>query len=155
MHLHYPHHGNSASSHTTRLQAFFSPPRQHQSTKNRAFFSIFYTVAVVFPHVVTLVYWLILVPHKQISRELPFACNFLYFVMALLLICANSWGLIRSRMVQAVLYSQQIWNQHLDCIDWGLYLELHQTPGSRLKLHKLSLTCWRFSTADIGTHCRP
>lgn len=69
MHLHYPHHGSAASSYATRLQAFFSPPRQNHSTKNRAIFSIFYTAVVVFPQVVTLVYWLILVPHKQTSRE--------------------------------------------------------------------------------------
>ena len=70
MHLHYPHHGSSASSHATRLKAFFSPPRQHHLTKNRAFFSLFYTVVVVFPQVVTLVYWLILVPHEQNNRKL-------------------------------------------------------------------------------------
>jgi len=33
--------------------------------KNRVFFSIFYTAAVVFPHVVSLTYWLILVPHDH------------------------------------------------------------------------------------------
>src|SRR5271156_2274019 len=79
MHLHYPRHGSSASLHATPLHAFFSPPRQNQSTNNRAFFSIFYTVTVVFSYVVTLVYWLILVPHKQTSRELDFTCDVLYF----------------------------------------------------------------------------
>lgn len=65
MHLHYPHHGSQAPSHATRLQKLLSPPRQHQTTKNRAFFSIFYVSAVTFPHVVSLIYWAILVPRND------------------------------------------------------------------------------------------
>jgi len=65
MHLHYPHHGSQPSSHATRFQKLLSPPRQNATTKNRTFFSIFYTAAVTFPHVVTLIHWTILVPKLE------------------------------------------------------------------------------------------
>jgi hypothetical protein len=56
MHLRYHTMAAQILHNATRLQALFSPPRQHQLTNNCAFFSIFYMVVVVFPHVVTLVY---------------------------------------------------------------------------------------------------
>ncbi|KAH8652690.1 hypothetical protein BGZ60DRAFT_436275 [Tricladium varicosporioides] len=66
MHLHYPHHGSqNASTASARMQRFFSPPRQHNSTNNRTWFSIFYYAANSFPHLVTAIYWLILVPQEQ------------------------------------------------------------------------------------------
>jgi hypothetical protein len=65
MHLYYPHHGSAAPSAATMMQKIFSPPRQNQSTNNKLFYSIFYTAAVTFPFVVTLVYYLILVPHNN------------------------------------------------------------------------------------------
>ncbi|TVY32883.1 hypothetical protein LSUB1_G006696 [Lachnellula subtilissima] len=65
MHLHYPHHRNGTQTTATRFQRFLSPPRQHESTKNKTWFSIFYFAAVTFPHVTTLIYWTILVPQDQ------------------------------------------------------------------------------------------
>jgi hypothetical protein len=70
MHLYYPHHASQLPSHTTRLQKLFSPPRQHPTTNNRAFFSIFYTAAVVLPHMVSLIHWLIVAPHNKIPGTL-------------------------------------------------------------------------------------
>lgn len=49
--------------------------------KNRIIFSIFYTAIASFPHVVTLVYWLILVPHEQTTCELHFDIDTLCFKM--------------------------------------------------------------------------
>ncbi|TVY65747.1 hypothetical protein LSUE1_G006707 [Lachnellula suecica] len=67
MHLHYPHHRTAPRSMATRMQSFLSPPRQHESTKNRTWFSIFYTAATTFPHLATLIYWALLIPmHKTI-----------------------------------------------------------------------------------------
>lgn len=65
MHLHYPHHRNQPRTAATRIQKLLSPPRQHESTKNRTWFSIFYTAATTFPHVSTLIHWAVLMPmHK-------------------------------------------------------------------------------------------
>jgi hypothetical protein len=66
MHLHYPHHG------CDDFKKLLSPPRQCATSKKRVFFSIFYTAAVTYPHVITLVYWLILVPHQHNEGTLPF-----------------------------------------------------------------------------------
>lgn len=65
MHLHYPHHGSQTQSASTRVQRFFSPPRQRNATNNRAFFSIFYYAVNSFPHVVTAIHWAILIPRKE------------------------------------------------------------------------------------------
>ena len=62
MHLHYPHHGSQTQNSSTRMQKFFSPPRQSQSSNNRAWFSIFYYAVNSLPHVATGIYWFILVP---------------------------------------------------------------------------------------------
>ena len=76
MHLHYPHHGSQIQSCSTRFQNFLSPPRTHPKTQNRAFFSIFYTAAVTYPHVVTLIYWAVLVPNDEstIPRSSTYRC---------------------------------------------------------------------------------
>jgi hypothetical protein len=65
MHLYYPHHGSQAPSHATRLQKFWSPPTQRPSTKNRAFFSIFYTAAVTYPFVVVFIHWAVQFPKHE------------------------------------------------------------------------------------------
>lgn len=65
MHLHYPHHDRQTPSAATRFQKLLSPPREHPTTKNRTFFSIFYTAVVTWPHVVTLIYWAILTPKNK------------------------------------------------------------------------------------------
>ncbi|PVH77565.1 hypothetical protein DL98DRAFT_561515 [Cadophora sp. DSE1049] len=62
MHLHYPHHSTSTPTNATRVQKILSPPRQNPNTKNRTWFSIFYTLAQTWPHVSTFVHWAILVP---------------------------------------------------------------------------------------------
>lgn len=67
MHLYYPPH--SASTSQRRLHSFLSPPRHSPSFETRIFFSIFYTAAVVFPMIVTLVYWLIIFPHNRSPGE--------------------------------------------------------------------------------------
>ncbi|KAG0649618.1 hypothetical protein D0Z07_4049 [Hyphodiscus hymeniophilus] len=65
MHLYYPHSSTQTQTNSTRLQKMFSPPRQNPTTKNRTFFSIFYTAAVTYPHVVNFIYWAVLTPmHK-------------------------------------------------------------------------------------------
>ncbi|KAM3075787.1 hypothetical protein ACMFMG_007914 [Clarireedia jacksonii] len=65
MHLYYPHHDNNSSSMSTCLERFLSPPRSNSNTKNKFFFSVFYFAVVTFPHIVTLIYWAVLVPkHK-------------------------------------------------------------------------------------------
>jgi len=65
MHLYYPHHSNGEQTIMTRIQRFFSPPKQNPKTKNRAFFSIFYTAAQSFPHVATAIQWAVLVPMNR------------------------------------------------------------------------------------------
>ncbi|KAL3420937.1 hypothetical protein PVAG01_07382 [Phlyctema vagabunda] len=65
MHLYYPHHASQPQSATTSFQKLLSPPRTHFDTHNRDFFSIFYTAAVVLPHVITLVFWAVLIPEKH------------------------------------------------------------------------------------------
>jgi hypothetical protein len=61
MHLYYPHHDNNS----TWCERFFSPPRSNCNTNNKYFFSVFYFVIVTFPHIVTLIYWAILVPKQK------------------------------------------------------------------------------------------
>ncbi|EPE36700.1 hypothetical protein GLAREA_08863 [Glarea lozoyensis ATCC 20868] len=65
MHLHYPHHDTQPRSFSTRLQAMFSPPRQNQTTHNRAWFSIFYYAVNSFPFLAAGVQWLVLIPNNQ------------------------------------------------------------------------------------------
>jgi hypothetical protein len=65
MHLYYPHHGSQPQTWKTRMQKFLSPPRQHTSTKNRTWFSIFYTAANTFPLVSAAIHWCVLVPTKH------------------------------------------------------------------------------------------
>ncbi|KAH6718614.1 hypothetical protein DL95DRAFT_461681 [Leptodontidium sp. 2 PMI_412] len=67
MHLHYPHHSTSTPSNATRIQKMLSPPRQNPTTKNRTWFSIFYTVAQTWPHVSAFIHWAILVPKGRAS----------------------------------------------------------------------------------------
>lgn len=67
MHLSHPHLPLEEENVLHKIRRVFSPPRQNPTTKNRYFFSLFYTAIVTYPHVVTLVYWAILVP----SREYP------------------------------------------------------------------------------------
>ncbi|KAG9232222.1 hypothetical protein BJ875DRAFT_515129 [Amylocarpus encephaloides] len=64
MHLHYPHHGSQTQNSSTRMQKFFSPPRQSKSS-NKVWFSIFYYAVNSLPHVATGIYWFILVPKGQ------------------------------------------------------------------------------------------
>ncbi|PQE32217.1 FAR-17a AIG1 protein [Rutstroemia sp. NJR-2017a WRK4] len=61
MHLYYPHHDNNS----TFCERFFSPPRSNGNTKNKYFFSVFYYLIVTFPHIVTIIYWAILVPRSK------------------------------------------------------------------------------------------
>ncbi|KAF8857826.1 hypothetical protein BDZ45DRAFT_674440 [Acephala macrosclerotiorum] len=65
MHLHYPHHGSQTQSASTRVQRFLSPPRQHASTKNKTWFSIYYSAANSFPYTSLLIHWAILVPKNK------------------------------------------------------------------------------------------
>jgi len=76
MHLNYPHHASQNQSPSTRTQKFFSPPRQHPSTNNRTFFSIFYTAAVTFPLVVTFIYWAVLIPKHEAAIPGMFSATF-------------------------------------------------------------------------------
>jgi hypothetical protein len=62
MHLYYPHHGSQPRTFKTRMQSFFSPPRQNNSTKNRTWFSIFYTAANTFPLASAAMHWFVMVP---------------------------------------------------------------------------------------------
>lgn len=64
MHLKYPHNGNAIPSNAMHFRKLLSPPHQHSTDSNRVLFSIFYTACMASVHVVTLVYWLILVPHR-------------------------------------------------------------------------------------------
>ncbi|KAE9376300.1 hypothetical protein N431DRAFT_554764 [Stipitochalara longipes BDJ] len=65
MHLYYPHHGSQPQTWKTRVQKFLSPPRQHSSTQNRVWFSIFYTAANTFPVVSAAIHWFVTVPTKH------------------------------------------------------------------------------------------
>lgn len=65
MHLYYPHRSSQDQSCTTSFQKLLSPPRTHKATKNRAFFSIFYTAVLVFPQVCSFIYWCVLVPQHE------------------------------------------------------------------------------------------
>ncbi|PMD29692.1 hypothetical protein L207DRAFT_574076 [Hyaloscypha variabilis F] len=65
MHLYYPHHGSQARNWKTRVQKFLSPPRQHSSTQNGTWFSIFYTASNTFPLVSAAIHWFITVPTKH------------------------------------------------------------------------------------------
>jgi hypothetical protein len=62
MHLHYPHHGSQPRSAATNFQKLMSPPRQHNSSGNKHWFSIFYYAANTFPLVSAFIHWVILVP---------------------------------------------------------------------------------------------
>ncbi|PMD22359.1 hypothetical protein NA56DRAFT_670422 [Hyaloscypha hepaticicola] len=65
MHLYYPHHGSQPRTFKTRMQSFFSPPRQNTSTKNRTWFSIFYTAANTFPFASAAIHWFVMVPTEH------------------------------------------------------------------------------------------
>ncbi|KUJ07623.1 uncharacterized protein LY89DRAFT_660408 [Mollisia scopiformis] len=67
MHLHYPHHGSQEQTFATQVQKFLSPPRQHATTKNRTWFSIFYSAANAFPFTSTLIHWAVMIPSKKTS----------------------------------------------------------------------------------------
>jgi hypothetical protein len=65
MHLYYPHHGSQPRTFKTRMQSFFSPSRQNNSTKNRTWFSIFYTAANTFPLASAAIHWFVMVPTEH------------------------------------------------------------------------------------------
>lgn len=72
MHLYYPYHGGQAQTAATRVQRLFSPPHTHPTSNSRAFFSISYTAAISLPHAVTLIHWMIEVPHHpEPGRPVP------------------------------------------------------------------------------------
>lgn len=55
----------------SRLKAFFRVPRTTDpKAKDYLLFSIFYTAAVTFPFVVTIVFWLILVPSEPMGNNI-------------------------------------------------------------------------------------
>jgi hypothetical protein len=67
MHLHYPHHGSQTQTAATRFQRFLSPPRQHATTQNRTYFSIFYSAANTFPFTSSLIHWAVMIPTHKTS----------------------------------------------------------------------------------------
>ena len=68
MHLVSHRHTNTGvDSFGTKLKKFFS----HPDGSCAFLFSLFYTAAVSFPHVVVLVYWTIVVPARHIDGKSP------------------------------------------------------------------------------------
>ncbi|KAH8766503.1 hypothetical protein F5882DRAFT_12103 [Hyaloscypha sp. PMI_1271] len=92
MHLYYPHHGSQPRTWKTRVQRFLSPPRQHSSTQNRTWFSIFYSAANTFPLVSAAMHWFVLVPtkHATIPGDHTFGHGWYttFFVLDKYAICA-------------------------------------------------------------------
>ncbi|KAE8442242.1 hypothetical protein EG329_003713 [Mollisiaceae sp. DMI_Dod_QoI] len=90
MHLHYPHHASQTQTVSTRFQRFLSPPRQHATTKNRTWFSIFYSAANTFPYTSALIHWAILIPKNKTSIPADQIFNHGWFTSFFVI---NKWGI--------------------------------------------------------------
>lgn len=67
MHLYYPHsNDNNSSSISAYTRRFLSPSRRNSNSNEKYFFSIFHWVVIAFPHLVTFVHWVVLVPRNEI-----------------------------------------------------------------------------------------
>ncbi|KAI9644793.1 hypothetical protein NHQ30_006820 [Ciborinia camelliae] len=68
MHLYYPHNNdNNSSSISGYTRKLLSPSRHNSNSNEKYFFSVFHWTALAFPHLVTFIYWAILVPRKETS----------------------------------------------------------------------------------------
>src|SRR6266536_1302288 len=65
MHLHYPHLSHRTEPELTTFKKVLLSPCKKARVSNRTLFSIFYTAAVTFPDVATLIHWAILIPQGQ------------------------------------------------------------------------------------------
>ncbi|RAL65017.1 hypothetical protein DID88_001125 [Monilinia fructigena] len=68
MHLYYPHNNdNNSSSISAYTRRFLSPSRRNSNSNEKYSFSIFHWVVIAFPHLVTFVHWVILIPRNEVS----------------------------------------------------------------------------------------
>ncbi|QSZ29021.1 hypothetical protein DSL72_003531 [Monilinia vaccinii-corymbosi] len=68
MHLYYPHNNdNSYSSVSGGVRKLLSPSRRNTNSNEKYSFSVFHWASLTFPHLVTFIHWVVLVPRNEIS----------------------------------------------------------------------------------------
>ncbi|ESZ92538.1 hypothetical protein SBOR_7064 [Sclerotinia borealis F-4128] len=113
MHLYYPHNNdNNSSSFSTHTRKFLSPSRRNSNTNEKYFFSVFHWVVLAFPHLVTFIHWVVIVPRNETSiptDEIFHDKLTTYFIFSKY--CINSIiALIELFLLSSIKRSDPAWN---------------------------------------------